>query len=316
MLKGRELNIPPWADLTSIHVIQGNPTISPQLMLALIQRSGQLEDIKIEGDAQKCAVTMKRKGQSPYTVTFSLADAGLMGLKDKQNWKAQPAVMLKWRAVSACARVVFADILLGMYTTEEINPDQGVSEEGEIIDFPVEKTPPTPSQESTEAHEPEIPSSNGRKDLSTNATETNKTAPISGETTEGDETHALPPEKPVNGRPWLFLKLKDYITKRTEESTAPDAPITGGQRKAMFTTMGRVFEAAGVSGDALQKRFLCELFDVESRSLITSRQLEVLNKWVAKDAAMAAREVQGWLEAREPKKIDEPLKEEEEAGVS
>jgi hypothetical protein len=40
ILKGRELGIPPMEALNSISVIQGKPTVSPQLMLALIYRSG------------------------------------------------------------------------------------------------------------------------------------------------------------------------------------------------------------------------------------------------------------------------------------
>ena len=33
MLKGAELNIPPMEALSGIHIIQGKPTVSPQLML-------------------------------------------------------------------------------------------------------------------------------------------------------------------------------------------------------------------------------------------------------------------------------------------
>jgi hypothetical protein len=297
MLKGRELDIPPWAALTSIHVIQGNPTISPQLMLALIQRSGLLEDIKIEGDSQKCVVMMKRKGQSPYSVTFTINDAALMGLQSKQNWKSQPGVMLKWRAISACARVVFADILLGMYTTEEINPDQSITAEGEIIDMPIE--PPTPPQEGTEAavpdNNPETPPDSKPAD----GIAPMQDAPNSGETAGSGENHDDAPPKEKLPRPLGFADLKQMMAKKVAKSTAPDAPITDGQRKMMFATLGRLFALVGEVSEDDQKRFVCELFDVKTRSAVTTRQLEALNAW-AVEAEMAAQEIKLWLNARQP----------------
>src|SRR4030095_13742063 len=48
ILTGREWGIGAMAALNTINVIQGKPTISPQLMLGLINRSGELEDIKID----------------------------------------------------------------------------------------------------------------------------------------------------------------------------------------------------------------------------------------------------------------------------
>lgn len=123
MMMGEALNVKPIIALQSINVIQGKPTVSPQLMLALIRKSGQLQDLTVTDDGSTCKVVMTRKGETPHTETFSMTDAGAMGLAGKDNWKKQPAVMRKWRAISAACRVVFPDIILGFYTPEEINPD-------------------------------------------------------------------------------------------------------------------------------------------------------------------------------------------------
>jgi len=125
IMAGYELGIQPWQALSTINVIQGKPTISPQLMLALIQRSGQLEDITIDGNDQQCIVTLKRKGQVAHAETFTMADAKKMNLAGKTNWTQQPATMLKWRAVAACARIVFPDVILGLYTPDEMGDDDG-----------------------------------------------------------------------------------------------------------------------------------------------------------------------------------------------
>lgn len=120
MIKGYELGISPMQALDGIQVIQGKTTVSPQLMLALINRSGELEDMNIDSKPTICTVTMKRRNRSPHTEVFSMENAKSMGLAGKDNWNKQPATMLKWRAVAACARIVFPDVIQGMYTPEEM----------------------------------------------------------------------------------------------------------------------------------------------------------------------------------------------------
>lgn len=133
ILTGRELGIPAMAALNSINVIQGKPTVSPQLMIALINRSGSLDDIRFDVQADRVSVTMKRKGRTPHTETFGVEQAKALGLMTKSNYNQQAVTMFKWRAVAACARVVFPDVILGLYTHEEINPNLTVNEDGEII---------------------------------------------------------------------------------------------------------------------------------------------------------------------------------------
>lgn len=142
ILKGLELGISPFAALDGIDVIKGKPTVSPQLMLGLINRSGLLENIEVTDDGNTCRVTMWRKGRSPHTESFGMDDAARMktkedgkiiSLAEKHNWRAQPRNMRKWRAIGACARVVFPDVLKGLVAAEEV-----------ITDIePVKMNPPT-----------------------------------------------------------------------------------------------------------------------------------------------------------------------------
>lgn len=160
MTLGRELNIPTWQAINNIVPIQGKPCVSPQLMLALIRKSRQLKSVKIESDEKSCSVTMLRKGEEfPHTEIFSVEDAQRMGLLFKDNWKKQPKTMLKWRAVAACARVVFSDVIMGLYSAEELDPNISVDSEGEIISVEskvVERAPETVrgrSEEPKNTHE-------------------------------------------------------------------------------------------------------------------------------------------------------------------
>jgi len=138
ILTGRELGIGTMAALNTINVIQGKPAVSPQLMLALIERSGQLENIDIQAygtdELLGVSCTMKRKNRSAHTERFGKAEAKAMNLADKDNYKKQPETMYRWRAVSACARVVFPDVILGLYTPDEMGAV--VNEDGEAVDLP------------------------------------------------------------------------------------------------------------------------------------------------------------------------------------
>lgn len=131
ILTGRELGIGPMMAFQKINVIQGKPTIAPELMLALARRQGLLEDLQIADDGTKCTVTIKRKGNSPVSVSFSMADAETQGLAGKDNWRRMPAIMRQWRAIAAGCRIVFSDVIGGLYTPEELGAD--VNEEGEVV---------------------------------------------------------------------------------------------------------------------------------------------------------------------------------------
>lgn len=124
MQKGKELGIPPMEALSSINVIQGKPSVSPQLMLALARRTGELIDIKMEATDKGATVTITRKGQSPFTTTFGVKEATDMGLIGKDNYKKQPAVMFQWRALAQNLRVTFPDAIGGLYLVEEMNPGE------------------------------------------------------------------------------------------------------------------------------------------------------------------------------------------------
>jgi|SRR5579872_1049624 len=154
LIKGRELELPPMESLSSIQVIDGKPAVSPQLMLALINRSGEAQDIVIEGDATKCTVTMTRRGRKPHTQTFTMDMARKMMTRDREtgrsipltekyNWRQMPEVMLQWRAVSACARVVFPDVISGLYTPDEMDVDVTDVDDGAMHVADVESDRPS-----------------------------------------------------------------------------------------------------------------------------------------------------------------------------
>lgn len=124
-IKGREMGIPMLHAFAHIHVIQGKPTISSELMLALIYKNipGAIVDF-LETTNSKCVIEAKRPGGKPSLFIFSMEDAKLAGMTGKDNWHKHPAAMLRARCVSAMARAVFPDALMGCsYVPEEMGAD-------------------------------------------------------------------------------------------------------------------------------------------------------------------------------------------------
>lgn len=153
---GRALGLPVATVLTSVHVIEGRPSMSAELMQALIRRAGHR--IRVTGDRQQatCAITRKDDPEFTYTATFTLDDARAAKLvKPESNWVKYPAAMLLARATSACARQACADVLAGVsYVPEELGdgspPDLAVVEQEAsappVADEPTPDPPPEPQR--------------------------------------------------------------------------------------------------------------------------------------------------------------------------
>jgi len=134
----QELGIPPMQAINGINVIQGKPTVSPQLMLALIRQKMPMAFIEVTNEPGKVTVIMARDKSDMSQKTISIWDmskATAMGLAGKDNWKKQAQNMLKWRAVAEAARECFPDVIMGLYTTEELAPDSIANDEGDIVEI-------------------------------------------------------------------------------------------------------------------------------------------------------------------------------------
>lgn len=152
-IKGHELGLPPMQAFASITVIKGKPCLSAELMLALAY--SKVKGCKItfktppEKQSQECTVMMQRPGGDPMDFRFTMQDAQQAGIVTAGSaWQKYPAAMLRARAISAGARAVFPDAVMGCYTPEEIG-GAPIEIEGEVI----ESTP------ASTAHVEEVPAS-------------------------------------------------------------------------------------------------------------------------------------------------------------
>lgn len=145
MQTGKELGLPPMKAFRSIYVVHGNAGLSSQLMKALCEKAKDskgdsiLEDFDVRrSDDTACHIFIKRRGRKGrlYIFTREEADKACFSMTWKKNengsggqwevkdaWKKQAATMLEWRCTSKGLRREFSDVILGLYTPEEIAHD-------------------------------------------------------------------------------------------------------------------------------------------------------------------------------------------------
>lgn len=107
--------------ITSIHVIQGKPTASAELIASLVRRAGH--KLRVSGDDTKATAQIIRADDPDYTfeATWDIAKAQAAGLWGKGNWRNYPGAMLRARAITEVARAGASDALYGVvYTPDEM----------------------------------------------------------------------------------------------------------------------------------------------------------------------------------------------------
>ena len=136
---GSELGLSPMASLRSIAVINGRSAIYGDGMIALVASHPDCEDIveSLDEATMTATCTVKRRGRTPRTCKFSMADAKQAGLQGKQGpWSQYPKRMLQMRARGFALRDAFPDALSGIVSVEEARDYNVV--DGEFVENKLE----------------------------------------------------------------------------------------------------------------------------------------------------------------------------------
>lgn len=140
ILHSRELGLPPMTGLAGSHVINGRPGISAELMRSLIEQAGH--ELRItEMTSGRCVMKGRRSTWESgewTTVAYSMQDAIRAGdAKKNPNYGSRPAEMLLARCTTRIARMIFADVIHGMRSVEELI-DMGPGED--VAQVPIQQT--------------------------------------------------------------------------------------------------------------------------------------------------------------------------------
>lgn len=125
LLAAHDLGITATQALAKIHVIEGKPSMSAELMVALVLRDGHRIGMVEATSTVAVAYGQRMRNGQPDGVEcrmeFTIDEAKTAGLTSKDVWKKYPKAMLWARAVSQLCRMVFPDVLAGVsYVPEEL----------------------------------------------------------------------------------------------------------------------------------------------------------------------------------------------------
>jgi hypothetical protein len=129
------LGISPISAVTSIHVIDGKPTASAQLIAGLGRRAGHKVRVAFDPATKTATAQVIRKDDPEFVFesVWTMARAQGAGLTGKDVWRKYPDAMLKARAITEVARDAFPEALFGVvYTAEELGAVD-VDEDGAVL---------------------------------------------------------------------------------------------------------------------------------------------------------------------------------------
>ena len=160
MLTGAQLGIPPVAAMRGIHVVEGRAVLSSDLIAAVILRSPECEYLRpVEVSGKRVTMTTKRRGQEPVSHTWTIEMAQTAELAGRNIWKKYPHSMLRARATAELGRMVYPELLFGVYVDGELDngPRESIPAEVYVGDVGNRATEPAPSSPAAQAETANAP---------------------------------------------------------------------------------------------------------------------------------------------------------------
>jgi hypothetical protein len=150
LLRGRALGLDAMAAASAFHRIDDKITMHADLIAALVLRSGKAKFLEmVESDRTHATYeTQRHGGRRVIAMTFTIEDAfharlvekhasGLDGYRGisqtgkPSNWDKYRATMLRHRCQTQLVRAVYPDVVLGLYTPDEMGHE-------DVIDTTIE----------------------------------------------------------------------------------------------------------------------------------------------------------------------------------
>ena len=118
------MNASPLMVMQNLHIIHGRPSWGSSFIIASLNSCGRFGTLRFESTPTSCkAVTMDKQSgailEGP-TVTMEMAKAEGWLDKPGSKWKTMPELMLKYRAAAFFGRLYAPEIMMGLYSADEV----------------------------------------------------------------------------------------------------------------------------------------------------------------------------------------------------
>lgn len=119
---GAGFGVPPMQAIQNLYIVEGKVTMGAHIALGLAMSHPCCEYMMCtESTPERAVWEGKRTGHpKPTTVSYTIAQAEEARLIKKSNWQKHPAEMLRARAGMHLARLLFPDMLAGVYDPDEL----------------------------------------------------------------------------------------------------------------------------------------------------------------------------------------------------
>ena len=118
------MNASPLMVMQNLHIIHGRPSWGSSFIIASLNSCMRFGTLRFESTPTSCkAVTMDKQSgailEGP-TVTMEMAKAEGWLDKPGSKWKTMPELMLKYRAAAFFGRLYAPEIMMGLYSADEV----------------------------------------------------------------------------------------------------------------------------------------------------------------------------------------------------
>jgi len=122
LMAGMEAGFSPFASATGIHIINGRPAFSANLLAQAVRRHPAYDYRVMEKSSTVCRIRFLANGETLGEEVFTIEMAERAQLLKNPTWRAYPEAMLFSRALTAGMRTHCPDALGGhtAYTSEEL----------------------------------------------------------------------------------------------------------------------------------------------------------------------------------------------------
>jgi len=149
LMAGMEAGFSPFASATGVHIINGKPAFSSNLLAQAVRRHPVYDYRVLDKSASICKIRFLAKGEVLGDETFTIEMAERAGLLKNPTWRSYPEAMLFSRALTAGMRTHCPDALNGAtaYTPDELGGDPQPVEAVEIAEVQPAPTADAPDAE-------------------------------------------------------------------------------------------------------------------------------------------------------------------------